>query len=110
MTQHDPALALRQMLEHAREAVTMARGATRADLASNRQLELSLTRLLEIVGEAATRVPDELRDSFPDVPWTEIVAMRNRLIHGYNAVDLDVVWTVLRQDLPSLIRSLERSS
>ncbi len=68
MTQHDPSLALRQMLEHAREAVTMVRGATRTDLDSNRQLELSLTRLLEIVGEAATRVPTSCETPIPMCP------------------------------------------
>lgn len=107
MTRHDPQLALRHMLEHAREARDMAQDAQRRDLDRKRQLELSLVRLLEIVGEAATRVPDKVRACYPEVPWPEIVNMRNRLIHGYDAVDLDIVWAVVKDDLPPLIAVLE---
>lgn len=86
----------------------MARGASREDLDRDRKLNLSLTRLLEIVGEAANRLSVETRARFPEVPWPEIVSMRNRLIHGYDSVDLDLVWQVVQGDLPDLIAALER--
>ena len=90
MTRHDPTVRVRHMLDHAREAVEMTRGRVRADLDTDRQLGLALTRLLEVVGEAAARVPDDLRRQHPSIPWQDIADLRNRLIHGYDNVNL---WT-----------------
>jgi uncharacterized protein with HEPN domain len=68
MSRHSPVVTVRQMLDRAREAVEMARGRTRSDLDTDRQLNLSLVRLVEVVGEAATRVPDDFRSRHPEVP------------------------------------------
>lgn len=84
MPRHDTILRLRHMLDHAKEAVTTAQGKTRTDLDTDRLLNLGLVRLLEIIGEAASRVPKEERELYPDIPWSEIVGLRNRLIHGYS--------------------------
>lgn len=108
MSRRDDEVRLRHMLNHAREAVEMASGRARADLDADRQLNLALTRLIEIIGEAAARVTPETRNAFPDVPWTEITGMRNRIVHGYDEVDFDILWTVVEIDLPKLIRLLER--
>jgi len=70
-------------------------------------LNLALTRLLEIIGEAANRVPEEVRLRYPHLPWLQMIAARNRLIHGYDSVDFDVLWTILENDLPVLIVQLE---
>ncbi len=96
------------MLDHAREALDMVLGRTRDDLSSDRLLNLSLVRLLEIIGEAARRVPDEICVRYPDIPWPEIVSLRNRLIHGYDMVDFDILWEIVTQDLPSLVNSLKK--
>jgi len=87
----------------------MVKGRTRADLDEDRQLNLSLVRLLEIVGEAANRVPREVQARYGDIPWPAIIGLRNRLIHGYDAVDLDIVWRIVQEDLEPLIRMLERA-
>lgn len=97
------------MLDHAKEAVAMVEGKSRADLDRDRQLNLALVRLLEIVGEAASQLPEEARSSYPQVPWAQIVSLRNRLIHGYDAVDFDVLWKILKDDLPPLIAALEKA-
>ena len=109
MSSHEGGVRLRHMLDHANEAVAMAHGRKRADLDSDRQLNLSLVRLLEIVGEAATRVPAEERACHPDIPWPEIVGLRNRLIHGYDSVDFDILWQIVSDDLPPLIAALEEA-
>ena len=63
---------------------------------------VGLVQLLQIVGEAARRVSEHLRHQHPEVPWAEIIGLRNRLIHGYDTVDLDRLWEVLTGDLPAL--------
>jgi len=85
----------------------MARGRARSDLDEDRQLELSIVRLLEIIGEAASRVPDEERERLPQIAWREIVDFRNRVIHGYDTVDLNIVWQIVQVDLPRLVAALE---
>jgi uncharacterized protein with HEPN domain len=107
MSHHEPMVRLRHMLSYAREAVAMIQGRVRADLESDRQLNLALVRLLEIVGEAAARVPAEEREKNSQIPWLDIISLRNRLIHGYDTVDFDILWQIVQQDLPSLIQELE---
>jgi uncharacterized protein with HEPN domain len=103
----DDRLRLQHMLDAGREAVRFTRGKTRADLDRDRVLALALVKLLEIVGEAASRVTPESRQVCPNIPWRDIVAMRNRLIHGYFDVDLDRVWDTVTDDLPPLLAQLE---
>ncbi len=95
------------MLAAAEEAVGFADGRDRDDLDADRMLALALVRSIEIVGEAGARVSEEGRAAVPDVPWREIVAMRNRLIHAYFDVDLDIVWQTVKQDMPPLIATLK---
>jgi uncharacterized protein with HEPN domain len=108
MSQHDPLVALRHMLDHAREAVELAQGRSRKDIDSDRLLQLALTRLVEIVGEAAGRVPAEVQDRHSALPWREAIGARNRLIHGYDFVDLDILWEIVATDLPRLIPQIEQ--
>ena len=95
------------MLDHAREAIDLSAGRTRSDLDTDRLLNLALVRLLEIVGEAANRIPAEERELYPEIPWPQIISLRNRLIHGYDAVDNDILWQIIVRDLPLLVESLE---
>ena len=103
----DDRLRLQHMLDAGREAVRFIHGKTRGDLDRDRVLALALVKLLEIVGEAAARVTAEGQRTYPDVPWRDIVAMRNRLIHGYFDVDLDRVWDTVTDDFPPLLAQLE---
>jgi uncharacterized protein with HEPN domain len=96
------------MLDHAREARDLASGRSRADLDGDRLLNLSLVHLLEIVGEAAAWTPEEVRQQYPGIPWREVVDLRNRLIHGYDIVNFDILWQIIQADLPPLIAELER--
>lgn len=106
MTTRDLSLSLRHMLDHTEEAVTLVHGKSRSDLDSNRLLNLSLVRLLEIVGEAANRIPLENQQQYPAIPWQQIIGLRNRLIHGYDAVDFDILWQIVTVDLPPLVNVL----
>ena len=96
-------IRLRHMLDAAREAVSFARGRTRRDLDTDRQLVLSLVKDIEIVGEAANQIAEPTRRQLPAIPWQRIVGMRNRLVHAYFSINLDIVWQTVRADLPRLI-------
>ncbi|OOG24352.1 nucleotidyltransferase [Thioalkalivibrio denitrificans] len=65
-------------------------------------------RNLELIGEAATHVPDDVRAKYADIPWRMIIATRNRLIHAYLGIDDDTVWSIIRDDIPALMKSLKR--
>lgn len=99
---------VRHMLDAARKAVGLVQGLSRSDLDSDEVLALAETRLLEVLGEAARGVSDEFRSRYPTIPWSQMAATRDRLIHGYFDVDLDIVWEILTADLPDVIVQLER--
>ncbi len=65
-------------------------------------------RNLELIGEAASHVPEEMRKFAPNVPWRQVVATRNRLIHGYLGIDNDTLWSIIRDDVPPLPEDLRR--
>lgn len=110
MPSHDDGLRLRHMLEAAQKAVAFSEHRARKDLDADEQFALALTRLLEIIGEAAGSVSEAIRENNPAIHWRAIISTRNRLIHGYFDVDLDVLWNIVTHDLPVLIRELERLS
>ena len=85
----------------------MTREHTRADLDQARKLNLALVRLVEILGEAAGRVSPEVRSRYPGVPWLDIIGMGNRVVHGYDQVDFDILWDVMELHLPPLITELQ---
>ena len=108
MSRRDDTVSLRHMLDYARTACRLATDRVRADLASDEMLQLALTRAVEVVGEAARRVTQEGRARYTGIPWLEITGTRDRLIHGYDKVDLDLLWNIITVDLPPLIAELER--
>ena len=105
----DDEIRVRHMLDAAREALSFAHGRTRDELDSDRQLVLALVKDIEIVGEAATQVGEPTRRRLPDMPWESIVGMRNRLVHAYFDINLDIVWKTVQEDLPELIALLEKA-
>ncbi len=107
MTLHDDDVRMQHMLDYSNETLELVDGRNRNDLDTDRVLELALVRLIEIIGEAASRVTEKGRKSKPDIPWTQIVSLRNKLIHGYDSVDLDILWEIVKSDLPDLVSKLE---
>lgn len=108
MLSPEDAVRLRHMLEATEKAVAFTKGRTRADLNTDEQLTLALTRLLEIIGEAAGSVSETVQNNNPKIPWRAIIGTRNRLIHGYFDVDQDIIWNIISHDLPLLIPELRR--
>ncbi len=104
----DDLIRLRHMLDAAQRARRFIQGRERTDLEMDEMLSLAIVRLLEIVGEAAAHVSEPVQTDLPAIPWRQITGARNRLIHGYFDVDLDIVWAILQNDLPPLIAQLEQ--
>ncbi len=98
---------LLDMLLAARDAQKCAYGLTREQLEASRLHQLAVLKALETIGEAAAKVSESFWAAHPEIPWREIVGMRNRLVHAYFEVDLDEVWDTVRNDLPPLIAALE---
>lgn len=99
---NDDRIRLQHMLDAVREIGEFRSGLTQADLKQNRMATLAIIKELEIIGEAAGKVSAQTRAAFPEIPWTDIIGMRNRLIHGYFDVDLERVWDTVTYDLPEL--------
>ena len=98
-------------LEHMRSEAQKVRhkvaGRHRKELDEDDDLAAILAWRLALIGEAAARVSESLQNSHPAVPWLQIAGMRNRLIHGYDTIDLDLVWQTIEDDLPPLIAALD---
>ena len=108
MSSRDPAFTLRQILGFAEEVAALLAARTRADFDTNREFRRALERCIELSGEAATRLSPEWREAHPQIPWREIIAMRNVLIHGYDIVVPDVLWNVACRDIPALRSEIEQ--
>ncbi|MBW4526568.1 MAG: DUF86 domain-containing protein [Phormidium tanganyikae FI6-MK23] len=106
MSKIDDVTRLRHRLDAATEACEMISGKTRNSLDTDRTLSLALVKLTEIVGEAAANVSKEKQNELSQVPWRDVISMRNRLIHAYFDVDLDIVWQTVTEDLPLLVEAL----
>jgi len=98
---------LQHMLDAAQKALSYGTGLTFEDLKRDELRVLALARLLEIIGEAASKISSETQVKYTRIPWVQMVGMRNHLIHGYFNVDLNIIWETLNNNLPSLIQSLE---
>lgn len=101
------AVYLGHMLESARKVSQKACGIERSEYDQDENLRLALTHLLQVIGEAASRVSRPLRDTHPQIEWSAIIGMRQKVIHDYMNVDEDVVWETALRDIPPLIAALE---
>ncbi len=100
-------IRVRHMLEAIEEALGFAKGKQASDLADNRMLALALTKEIELIGEAASKLTLQYKQKHSEIPWQQIVATRNRLIHGYYSIDYGIVWTTVERELPKLETALK---
>ena len=100
-------IRVRHIIDAIKEALSFIDGKTRIDLDTNRMLVLALLKELELIGEAASKVSPDFREKHSSIPWSLLIATRNRLVHGYFDVNLDIIWTTINQDLRGLLRIIE---
>ena len=103
----DDAAYLLDMLLHARDAREFIAGLTYQDFDRSLLHQRAVMKSVETIGEAASRVNADTKHASPEIPWSEIVGMRNRIVHAYFDVRLDVLWNVVQDELPVLIAQLE---
>ncbi len=94
------------MIDFAQQVSNYTAGLNQEAFFANRLVHDATLRNMELIGEAATHVPAEVRQTFTDIPWRQIIATRNRLIHGYLGIDADTVWSIVQSDIPALLPAL----
>ena len=104
----DDEILVRHIIDSTNKIIEFTSGIDRSRLEEDDMLSLSVVRLLEIIGEAASKVSVEFRSEHMEIPWRKMIGMRNKLIHAYQDVDLDVVWDTVTNDIPPLQEELLR--
>ena len=105
---YEPREFLRHILVEAEYLVGVSTDLTRAQLNEDPTIQRAVVRSIEVIGEASKRVPAEIRDAHPQVQWRSMARMRDRLVHDYFGVDLDIVWDVLQTKIPRLRDEVRR--
>ncbi|MGD1901836.1 MAG: DUF86 domain-containing protein [Geitlerinemataceae cyanobacterium] len=101
-------LYIDDMLQFSEKVLRYTQGQTKADFLRDELRYDATIRNLELIGEAATHIPDPIRKQHPDIPWRQIVATRNQIIHNYLGIDNDTIWSIITDDLPGLMSQLDR--
>jgi len=104
--QHDDRVYVAHMLEMARRVEVKVAGVTREAYDADEDFRMLLAHLVQIIGEAASRVSPAFRDLYPGVPWKKIVGMRHRIVHDYLHIDADILWEVVTRNIPELVKLL----
>jgi uncharacterized protein with HEPN domain len=104
----DDTVYLRHILDAIEQIASYVQGVSAGQFMNNRLLQDGVVRQLEIIGEASRNLFAELRQTYTEIPWSQIIALRNRIIHAYFDVNLRVVWEIVRDDLPPLKQQVER--
>ena len=97
---------IEDMIGFCERVLSYTDGLDRKTFVANTLVYDASLRNIELIGEAATRVPDSIRVQYPEIPWRSIVGMRNHIIHVYLGVDDDIIWSVIREDIPLLLPKL----
>ena len=95
------------ILDAMNKAEALLVGVSYSQFETDFRINFAVVRALEIIGEAAKRLPDDLRRKYPDIPWKGMAGMRDRIIHGYDNVDLQIVWDVVVRDIPQIKPQIE---
>ena len=95
---------LDDMIAFAEKVLSYTDGFDQSEFESSTKTYDATLRNLELIGEAATRIPQEVRDGAPQIPWRQIIATRNRLIHAYLGIDNDTLWSIIQDDIAGLLK------
>lgn len=108
MPKKDDFVYVGHIVDTARRALEKIKGKTKDDYDDDDNLQLALTHLIQIIGEAAGRLSEEFCRQHPDIPWDAVIGMRHKVVHDYMGVDEDIVWDTVVAELEPLIKKLEK--
>lgn len=106
--ENEDRIRIQHMIDAAEEALSFVSGIDKSKFTEKRILILSVIKDVEIVGEAASKISEQIKLKYSEIPWKDIIGMRNRLIHGYFDVNINLVWNTTKYNLPPLINSLKQ--
>ena len=109
MSRRDWSLFLHDMLESIGNIAQYTSGMGFQDFLKGIRTRDAVVRNLEVLGKAARKLPSGIRERYPEIPWAQIVGLRNRLIHGYFLVDYGIAWEIVQDELPQLSKRLEQT-
>ena len=104
----DPKIFIKHILESIKYIEEYTKGISKDDFLRSTQIQDAVIRRLEIIGEATKNIPSEWKEKHSEVPWRQIAGIRNILIHEYFGIDFDLLWNVLKTDLPELKRKISK--
>ena len=107
MTAQDNWSRLKHISDACQEALKFVENQNQESLQQNRILALALVKELEIIGEAANNISSDCQLKYPDIPWKDMIGMRNRLVHAYFGINYDIVWRTVTESLPIVLRDIE---
>ncbi len=107
MTKKDYSIFLEHILESIKDIESYSEGISKNKFFANKQLQDAIIRRIEIIGEAAKNISDDVKKRYPDVSWNEVVGTRDIFIHHYFGVDLEIVWNIMKIDLPDLKKKIK---
>lgn len=101
---------LNDIMESISDIREFTKGMTVEDFVKDRKTIKAVVRSLEVIGEAVNKIPHHIRAKYPEISWQEIVGMRNKIIHEYFGIDLDIVWQSIEEDLVPLEKTVKKMS
>ena len=108
MIARDHVSYVEDIIEHMNYAEEFINNLTFEEFTNDKKTILSVTKCIEVVGEATKHIPDSIREKYPDIPWNDLAGIRDRLVHGYFKVNLVIVWTTVTQEFPELRPKMEK--
>jgi uncharacterized protein with HEPN domain len=108
MSEREWRFYLDDMIAFAAKVLSYTDGLDQEQFVADGKVYDATVRNLELIGEAAAHIPEQVRNAAPDIPWRQITATRNRLIHGYLGIDNDILWSIIRDDIPPLLKTLQQ--
>ena len=95
------------ILNYAKDSLDFVQNTSYEEFISDKKSVFAVVRALEVIGESSNRIADELKEKYSHLPWIEMRGLRNRIVHNYDDIDYDIIWNVLKNDIPSLITKIE---
>ncbi len=107
MTKKNPAIFIEHILENINKIESFSKNITREILSKDKLRQYAIVRAIEIIGEAIKNLPSSFKKRYPQVPWKNIVGTRDKLIHHYFGVDLNIIWEIIEKEIPKLKKEIE---